>query len=119
MMLAILVIDDEVRLAKNIQAYLQHFDFDVRKSENGLQGLEEFERFKPDVVLLDLKLPDINGLEVLKRLRNLDAAAKVIMITGTANGKIKAAAIKAGALEYLTKPLVLKDLKLLIDKVAA
>ncbi len=115
---AVLVIDDEARLARNVQTYLQRSGFDVHKSENGSQGLEEFERFKPDIVLLDFKLPDLDGLEVLKRLRNLDPGVKVIMMTGAGGIDVAVAAMKAGAYDYLTKPLVLKELKLLLEKTA-
>lgn len=113
---AVLIVEDERQLAKNIQAYLQRSGFNVRKSENASEGLKEFKRFKPDVVLLDVMLPDLNGLQLLKRMRDLDSHAKVIMMTGAANRRIKPEAIKAGAYEFLTKPLSLKDLRILLEK---
>ena len=79
----ILIIEDEVRLARNIQAYLERSGFVVRKTENGLDGLDEFRRFAPAVVLLDLGLPDLDGMEVLRRLLRIDSQTKVIVMTGT------------------------------------
>jgi DNA-binding NtrC family response regulator len=116
MMPAILVIEDETRLAKNIDTYLSRSGFDVRRSESGSQGLEEFNRFKPDVVLLDFKLPDLDGIEVLRRLRNFDPEVKVVMMTGAGGVEIAVTAMKAGAHDYLAKPLALKELKLLLEK---
>lgn len=113
---AVLIVEDERQLAKNIQAYLQRFGFKVRKSENASEGLKEFKQFKPDVVLLDVMLPDLDGLQLLKRMQALDSHAKVIMMTGAANPAIKPEAIKAGAYEFLTKPLSLKDLRELLEK---
>ena len=78
--------------------------------------LEQFERFKPDVVLLDLNLPDASGLDVLARLRRQDARVPVVLIT--AYGSVQAAvdAMKAGASDFLTKPLALGEVKRLLDR---
>jgi len=114
----VLVIDDEVRLAKNIRVYLSRYAFEVRVANSGLEGLEVFASFMPDIVLLDFKLPDIDGLEVLGRLRRFDADANVIMMTGQGSTEVAVHAMKAGACDYLSKPLVLKDLKVLVEQVA-
>jgi DNA-binding response OmpR family regulator len=118
MLPAILVIEDETTLAKNIRTYLIRYGFDVHIANTGTDGLKEFERFKPDIVLLDIHLPDIDGLEVLEKLRSLDAQAKVIMITGESNVKVAVAAMKVGAYDYLSKPIGLKELKLVVEKAA-
>ncbi|MDH3236047.1 MAG: sigma 54-interacting transcriptional regulator, partial [Alphaproteobacteria bacterium] len=112
----ILIIEDEPRLAKNIQTYLERSGFDARNAESGAGALAEFERFKPDIVLLDFKLPDLNGLEVLRRLHSADPGVKVIMISGEGSTEVAVEAMKAGAIDYLSKPLVLKELKALLDK---
>jgi len=114
----VLIIDDEVRLAKNIRAYLSRYAFDVRVANSGLEGLEVFASFIPDIVLLDFKLPDIDGLEVLGRLRSFDAEANVILMSGQGSTEVAVLAMKAGACDYLSKPLVLKDLKILLEQVA-
>lgn len=118
MLPAILVIEDETTLAKNIKTYLGRDGFDVHVASKGKDGLAEFERFKPDIVLLDFNLPDINGLEVLAQLRKLDVRIKVIMMTGESDVQVAVSAMKAGAYDYLSKPLVLKELRMLLEKAA-
>jgi len=115
---AILVIEDEITLAKNIKTYLGRDGFAVQLANKGADGLAEFERFKPDIVLLDCNLPDMNGLEVLAELRKLDARIKVIMMTGESDVQVAVSAMKAGVYDYLSKPLVLKELKMLLERAA-
>jgi len=115
---AILVIEDETTLAKNIKTYLGRDGFAVQLANKGADGLAEFERFKPDIVLLDCNLPDMNGLEVLAELRKLDARIKVIMMTGESDVQVAVSAMKAGVYDYLSKPLVLKELKMLLERAA-
>jgi DNA-binding NtrC family response regulator len=114
----ILIIEDEVGLARNIKAYLERNGFEAHVSRSGSEGLDEFERFKPDIVLLDFRLPDLNGLEVLTRLRGIDLYVKVIMMTGQGSTELAVSAMKAGAHDYLSKPIVLKELRLLLEKAA-
>jgi len=114
MLPAVLIIEDDPQLAKNIQTYLARSGFEVRSCTSGEDGLKEFERFKPDVLLLDFRLPDLDGVEVLKRLRALDTRVQVIMMTGEGSVEVAVAAMKAGAHDYLTKPVVLKEIKLLL-----
>jgi DNA-binding NtrC family response regulator len=118
MSLAVLIIEDEPRLAKNIETYLNRSGFAAEKAATGSQGLEQAERFKPDIVLLDFRLPDMDGLEIMERLRGLDPRIKVIMMTGEGTVAVAVAAMKAGAYDYLAKPLVLSELKILLEKVA-
>ncbi len=65
---AVLIVDDEATLARNLAAYLERNGFDVRVAGSGEEGLQQFAEFRPDVVLLDHNLPGISGLEVLERL---------------------------------------------------
>ena len=113
---AVLVIEDEPQLARNIRTYLARRGYDVHQSRNGADGVDEFERFRPDVVLLDYRLPDMNGLEVLERLKTLDAGVKVIMMSGVAGNQLADTAKEAGVFCYLAKPLALKRLRELLEK---
>lgn len=113
----VLIIEDEPTLAKNFKAYLERTGFVAKVAVTGIEGLVAFEDFKPDIVLLNYKLPDINGLEILQRLRATDASVKVIMVTGEGSVEIAVKAMQAGACDYLSKPVVLKELKLHIEKV--
>ena len=112
----ILLIEDEITLAKNIKLYLEDYDYEVQVTETGAQALKALDTFQPDIILLDYQLPGINGLEFLDKLRAIESVAKVIMVTAHGNTQVAVDAMKAGAVDYLTKPLRLSELKLLIDK---
>jgi DNA-binding NtrC family response regulator len=113
---AVLIIEDEAILAKNMKTYLERQDFEAAVAGSGEEGLAKLDAFHPDVVLLDYHLPGMNGLEALARLRERDRGIKVIMLTGHASVRMAVDAMKAGAYDYLNKPVVLSELKLLLDK---
>jgi DNA-binding response OmpR family regulator len=115
---SVLIIDDEPRLARNMKTYLQRCGFNVRKAASAAQGIVEFRRFSPDIVLLDFMLPDRDGLKVLRELRALRDDVTVIVISGVSDRNIGPKAIKAGAYDFVPKPLILKDLKSLLERAA-
>ena len=117
MTLSILIIEDEAILAKNIATYLRRLNYEVRHAETGELGLALAESERPDVVILDYNLPGLNGLELLTRIRAIDPATKIIMATGEGSEQLAVDAMKAGAYDYLTKPLVLAKLKMVLDKI--
>ena len=113
----ILIIEDETVLAKKIAKYLTQNGFDTQVVANGHDGLKTLGTFLPDAVLLDFNLPGgLNGLEVLERIRLHDSSIKVIMVTGQGNTRLAVDAMKAGAYDYLSKPIILSELKLLLDR---
>lgn len=113
---AILVIEDEAVLGKNIRIFLERSGLDVRVAESAEEGLALLDVFKPDAVVLDFNLPGINGLEALSRIRAFDQRLPVVMITGHGSVELAVEAMKAGARDFLTKPVALAKLKLLLDK---
>ncbi|MFO0995221.1 MAG: sigma-54 dependent transcriptional regulator [Alphaproteobacteria bacterium] len=114
---AILVVEDEEILGKNVKRFLEQYDYDVQVATNGEAALAAFDAFKPDLVLLDYNLPgDLNGLDLLERMKALDSQVKVILMTAHGSVQVAVDAMKAGAYDYLSKPVVLGELKLLIDK---
>ncbi len=114
---AVLIIEDEAVLARKVSKYLQQQGFDIRIAVNGAQGLEYLTSFQPDAVLLDFNLPGaMNGLEVLERIQTIEPDSKVIMITGYGNLRLAVDAMKAGAYDYLSKPIVLSELKIVLDR---
>ena len=113
---AILIIEDELVLAKNIKAYLERHDYEAVAVHSGEEGIERLDAFLPDVVVLDYHLPKMNGLDVLAQLRRRIPLIKVIMITGNATVEVAVQAMKLGAFDYLVKPVVLSELKLLVDR---
>src|ERR1700731_435213 len=98
-----LIIDDEVQIRRLLRVALEAENYQVHEVETGQQGLIEIANCKPAIILLDLGLPDIDGLEVLKRLREWsEAPVLVLPVRDDEAGKI--AALDAGAEDYVTKP---------------
>ena len=113
---AILIIEDELTLAKNIATYLIRNGYDACVASSGEEGLVQLETLRPEAVLLDYALPGINGLEVLKRIKSLDPHIPVILMTGHGSELVAVEAMKAGAYDYLIKPVILSELKLRVEK---
>jgi two-component system KDP operon response regulator KdpE len=98
-----LIIDDEVQIRRLLRVALESQNYQVHEAETGQQGLVDLANSKPSVVLLDLGLPDLDGLEVLKRLREW-SEAPVVVLTVRDDEREKVAALDAGADDYVTKP---------------
>jgi two-component system, NtrC family, response regulator AtoC len=113
---ALLVIEDEAVLGKNILIYMERHGYEVHLAESAEDGLALLETLRPDAVLLDFNLPGINGLEALARIRAFDPGIHVLMLTGHGNVELAVDAMKAGAFDFLTKPVALGKLRLLLDK---
>jgi len=112
----LLLIEDETTLAKNIARYLERHGWDVDIAESAEDGLARAAELTPDVVVLDFQLPGLDGLTALARLRERDAQMRVVMLTGHGSIQLAVDAMKAGAADFLTKPVVLADLKGALDK---
>ncbi len=113
---AILIVDDEATLARNMALYLERQGHDVRVAGSGEEGLQQIGAFRPDLVLLDHNLPGVSGLEVLQRLRAADRQLPVVMMTGFGGVELAVEAMKLGAADYLTKPVSLAELRLLVER---
>jgi DNA-binding NtrC family response regulator len=113
---AILIIEDELTLAKNIATYLKRSGYDAAVASTGEDGLAQLETLRPEAVLLDYALPGINGLDVLRRIKSLDPRIPVILMTGHGSELVAVEAMKAGAHDYLIKPVILSELKLRLEK---
>lgn len=113
----ILAIDDEKNILHLIRNEFSEEGFEVTTALSGEEGLEILEKQKFDLVFLDLKLPKINGIETLKRIKQKTSSTEVIMITG--HGEVKSAveSIKLGARDYITKPFKLDELLFLARQV--
>jgi two-component system, NtrC family, response regulator AtoC len=112
----ILIVDDELNMRIVLSAMLKKEGFEVSSASNGLEALQILKSNKMDVVITDLKMPDIDGMELLARTSEQYPKIPVIMIT--AHGSIATAveALKMGAFDYITKPFELDDLKNVISK---
>ncbi|MDH4567131.1 sigma-54-dependent Fis family transcriptional regulator [Pseudomonas sp. BN414] len=114
---SILIVEDDEILADNFCTYLQRRQFDVMVCSSAEEALPIIEAQHPDLVLTDYCLPGMSGCDLISRARAMDEQLKVIMITGHGNVQGAVEAMKAGASDYLTKPVALAELKLVVDKV--
>jgi len=101
----ILIVDDEHSILESLEMFLGEKGHTVCTASSGLEGIEKSDQEEPEVVILDIRLPDLNGLDVLDRLQNNDCAAKVIMMTAFHDMETTIQAMKRGAYDYIHKPL--------------
>ncbi|QTA91119.1 sigma-54-dependent transcriptional regulator [Desulfonema magnum] len=104
-MAKILLIDDEYSILESLDMFLSEKGHHVFKAATGKEGLGLFRQHRPDVVILDIRLPDLNGLDILSEMQESEAAAKVIMITAFQDMETTIQAMKRGAYDYILKPL--------------
>jgi DNA-binding NtrC family response regulator len=116
MQFRILIVDDEEVIRNSIALYLRREGYQVDVCTSGEEGLRGIEEADPDLVLLDVKLPTLGGLDVLKRAKEAKDDLIVIMITAFGSIESAVQAMKAGAYDYITKPLDLDELDVTIKK---
>lgn len=113
-MAKILVIDDERSIRNTLKEILEYEKFDVEIAEDGIEGLEKVESGSYDVVLCDIKMPRMDGLEVLEKIQQKDPDITVVMISGHGTIDTAVEAIKKGAFDFISKPLDLNRLLITI-----
>src|SRR5437763_1074065 len=109
----VLAIDDEPAMTEWLKILLEHAGFEVRTALIGTRGEELFRTWKPDAVITDMMLPDVDGIELVRKFKQIDDEAEVIVITGQGNIPRSVEAVKAGAFDCLEKPV---DAERLLDK---
>ncbi|MCD8574675.1 MAG: response regulator transcription factor [Erysipelotrichaceae bacterium] len=109
MMKKVLLIEDEPQIARFVQLELQHEGYDVTLAYDGRVGLEVFKASSFDVVLLDIMLPSLNGIEVLRRIR-FTSTVPIIMLTARDSVMDKVSGLDNGAYDYITKPFAIEEL---------
>jgi DNA-binding NtrC family response regulator len=115
-MKSILVIDDDALIRKTLTSHLAKQGFDVRSAEDGETGLRAYDDRESDLVLLDIRLPDVDGLDVLRQIKERGGRSAVLIMTAYDDMKTTVEAVKLGAFEYLVKPLDLVALDLTVEK---
>lgn len=108
-MIKILIVEDDEKLARFVELELLHEGYEILKADNGRTGLEIAEKGEVDLVLLDIMIPQINGLEVLRRIRKT-SDLPVIMLTARDAVMDKVSGLDAGADDYITKPFAIEEL---------
>lgn len=104
----VLIIEDEVKLARFVELELIHEGYEVVVEHNGRAGLECYFEQKPDIVLLDLMIPEISGIEVCRRIRR-ESDVPIIMITAKSEVMDTVAGLDSGANDYITKPFAIEE----------
>ena len=113
---SVLLIDDDVDVLRSIGNYFERFGYEVTRELSGEAGLATFDRLRPEVVILDLGLPGMDGMEVLEHLRQRDAS--VILLTGQTDVATAVRAMQLGAENFLTKPVDMEHLAAATARVA-
>jgi two-component system, OmpR family, response regulator len=108
--LRVLVVDDEVNIAELISMALRYEGFEVSSAHTGAKAVSTAKSFEPDAVVLDLMLPDFDGLEVLRRMRASDPDVPVLFLTARDSVEDRVAGLTAGGDDYVTKPFSLEEL---------
>ncbi len=113
-MARILVVDDEDSVRKVLKRFLSSLGHDAIMAGSGEEALEKIQE-KPAIVLLDYLMPEVNGIEVLEKIKEISPSTDVIMVTGVGGHKVGMESFKQGAFEFVTKPIDLARLKFLLD----
>jgi DNA-binding NtrC family response regulator len=110
----ILIIDDDEVLLSLLSMVLTEGGYNVLSTADGPQGLALYEKYRPAIVLLDLGLPSMSGIEVLREIRQIDDKARVIVVTGYGSVESAVMAMRFGAVDYIQKPV---EAEVLLTKV--
>lgn len=106
----ILAVDDEPQMLRTLRLNLTRHGYDVEAVETGLEVIPVLNRWHPDVVLLDLTLPDVDGVEIVKQIREQGSAARIVVLSARSSEHDKVLALDLGADDYLTKPFSMDEL---------
>ncbi len=110
----ILIVDDEVEFASTLVERLVLRGIEARSANRGADALVLIEKKIPDVIILDLKMPDLSGLELLSRIKSIDPTIEIIILTGHGSAAAGIAGMEQGAFDYMMKPV---DLTALLGKI--
>ncbi|TIC84393.1 response regulator transcription factor [Nocardioides sp. GY 10127] len=107
--LRVLVVDDEVNIAELISMALRYEGWEVQAAHTGTKAVQTAKDFRPDAIVLDMMLPDFDGMEVLRRIRGFDALVPVVFLTARDAVEDRIAGLTAGGDDYVTKPFSLEE----------
>ena len=103
-MAVILIVDDAEFLRLRISKMLTESGHEVLEAENGVQAINKYQSEAPDIILMDITMPEMDGLTALKEIRSQDPKAKIVMLTALGQESIVLEAIKSGAKDFVVKP---------------
>jgi two-component system, chemotaxis family, chemotaxis protein CheY len=100
----ILIVDDAAFMRMMIRDILVKEGFEIEEAANGQEAITRYQAVKPDLVTMDITMPEMDGIAALKAIRTLDPAAKILMVSAMGQQKLIVEALEAGALDFLVKP---------------
>lgn len=116
----LLIVDDSAIIRKAIESFAKDFPVEiVGQATNGKEAVDLFTKLKPDIVTLDITMPEMDGLEALKQMLKINAAARIMIVSAISNNQVVIEALAAGAKHFLTKPFNEKTLKAGLQKIMA
>ena len=112
----ILFVDDQTKSIQNYINYLRRYCYVVDTACDGIDAYKKYHQFKPDIILLDINMPKMDGIELLKRIRKTDSKTRIIMFTAHNEDEYTTKALELGTTEYLHKPVSRVKLKSALEK---
>jgi DNA-binding NtrC family response regulator len=112
----ILIVDDDKEFAAGLAEHMREFGYSASVAYEGREGLDKFRAGDFHVVLTDLQMPSMDGMELLHEIKKLDNRSVVVVITGFGTIESAVQAIKNGAYDYITKPVKLEELDIVVDR---
>lgn len=101
----VLIVDDEVYVCKTLRKFFEGRGYQVKEAHSGQAALDSYSESRPDVVFLDIRMPGMDGIETLRKLKKIDPEAGVVMLTAVHEEDIALKAMTEGAFDYITKPV--------------
>ena len=112
----LLIVDDEIDVCDFVKNFFEERGLKVLAALNGAEAVSIFQKERPDLILLDIKMKGLDGIATLRQIREIDNAAKVIMVTALHDQDRLEESYKYGAIDYITKPLILDNLEEAVAK---
>ena len=115
----LLIIDDAPEMLRAFRDILEAYGCEVSEAENGEEGLARYAEIKPDIVLMDILMPKLDGISATKKLLDIDPSAKIIVISAVGKSGLDEECLLAGAKKFIVKPFKIKELLSSIDSLVA
>lgn len=115
----VLIVDDAMFVRLTLKMMLEKNGFEVvGEAENGTDAVEQFQQLRPDIVTMDITMPEVNGIDALKQIRAIDGNANVVMVSAMGKEALVMEAIMAGAKDFIVKPFTEENAIKVLSKIA-